>query len=281
LSIGRLRASAGILSLLLGAHRAAAQRIPLVLNHVSITLDSATYHDVASSPFLSREFASVAHATAISFIGKYSWLEVRQANPAHPVSVILSTERANQFDALLARWGLKATTLTFTDADKPAPLFVSHCSRNRALAPDAALPLVESVGPVVICGYSDAEVASMAVLDSLDASDLSLRRFLQPYYDSTKFLARVSGATIAVRPADIQVIVNLLRQDSVQVTMEGEGAKIAFSGFDLHLVPPYAGSGIRQLRFALNDEHPSNAVYRFGPRSQLRFGPGATAVWDF
>ena len=73
----------------------------------------------------------------------------------------------------------------------------------------------------------------------------------------------------------------MLARDNVPVLPEGEGAIIRLDGFTLHLVPPWTGAGVKQLQFALTRPLLANPIYRFGPQSQLRFGPGPIAVWDF
>jgi hypothetical protein len=80
---------------------------------------------------------------------------------------------------------------------------------------------------------------------------------------------------------DIAKIVRVLQRDGVTVLVEGEGAIIKLDGCTLHLIPSFVGAGVKQLQFALTHTAAGNPLYRFGPKSQLRFGPGPIAVWDF
>ncbi|HEY4319721.1 MAG TPA: hypothetical protein VGM77_00980 [Gemmatimonadales bacterium] len=249
-----------------------AQRpVPLVLNHLDLALDSATWHDVTASPFLVKDFAAVRPAGAgEDLLGRYNWitLRMRQAEPSD--SVVLGVERAVDFGPL--------QTLLRATAEAPATV-TGGAGYGMSHATVIAGP--RGGVTVLIAMYSDAASNELAVHDFAAPEDRSAHRFLAAFADSTRFLASVSGATLAMPVDQITRVVALAQRDSVRVVLQGEGAILFLSDFTLRLIPPYAGAGIKQLRFVLTREHPANAIYRFGPRSQLRFGPGATAVWDF
>ena len=67
----------------------AQQKVPLVLNHLRIVLDSATYHDVRNSPFMLGQFAAsdtvsklIFERAGLTLIGKYNYLML--AGPSSP-----------------------------------------------------------------------------------------------------------------------------------------------------------------------------------------------------
>jgi hypothetical protein len=129
--------------------------------------------------------------------------------------------------------------------------------------------------------YTAAWASVLFRADSMPDSNRSNSRFLAQFYDSRKLLSYLTGATLAIPVDDIKKISRVLQRDSVVVIPEGEGAIIKLDGFTLHLVPSFVGAGVKQLQFALTRTALGNPIYQFGQKSQLRFGPGPIAVWNF
>jgi hypothetical protein len=236
-------------------------QVPLVLHHLSVGIDSSTWHDMMISPLLTKQFAAVDSAHGVmTFLGKYSSLTLTRGGDKDRVVIMLTDEHASGFESLARAMGAAtgdASALVGSGLEDP------------------------SSGAVATVGGMQTLFGVWQYSDALQPENRSMRRFLAARFDSTRFLARVSGATIAIPVEDIQKIVAALRADSVAMTLEGDGAKIALSGFDLHLVPPYGGAGIKQLKFALTHPAFGDPIYKFGLRSRLRFGPDAIATWDF
>ncbi|MGH7594539.1 MAG: hypothetical protein ACRELE_11920, partial [Gemmatimonadales bacterium] len=107
----------------------AAQRVPLVLNHLVIVLDSATYHDVRDSPFINSDFAATERdvqsgfdsGSGVRLMGKYNFLMFAAPGsapgrwPAH-LGIVLST-------ALTGGLAHIATQGTFADGGFPPVQF--------------------------------------------------------------------------------------------------------------------------------------------------------------
>jgi len=276
------------------APASAQQRVPLVLNHLEIVLDSATFADVKASPFLLGQFAAVdtvenrSHEgfLGVRLFGKYNWITL-----GHPVR--MGDERAAPGDVAIALSSEAPRAIeSLTGDGHLMKLFTASGASEGGMATDYLRDyntVARLAGPdstsrhtqFEIMQYSAHTSARLAQVDSLPVTNLSNARFLARYYDRHRLFEYLSGATLAIPVDDITKIASALERDSVTVLHEGEGAIIKLDGFTLHLIPPWGGAGIKELRFALTREVTANPVYSFGPRSRLRFGPGPIAVWDF
>ncbi len=257
--------------------------VALVLNHLDIELDSATYHDVRASPFVQQDFAAVDStdpSAGVRLTGKYNWIALHPPAAGQPpgdVAVTLGVGGRGALEALVHQ----GSTMRVRPADTTAPAHPDFRSDLILVARLAGQDSTSAQARFDVMTYTAAAAQLLGVHDSLPATDLTAARFLAPYYDRHRLLEYVSAATLAIPVDDIAKITRVLRRDSVPVFPEGQGAVIRLDGFTLHLIPPWAGAGVKQLQFALTRELLGNPTYRFGPTSQLRFGPGPTAVWDF
>jgi hypothetical protein len=276
---------------------AAQQKVPLVLNHLVIVLDSATYRDVRNSPFMRDQFAghdttevsAIGSREAVRYFGKYNYFVL-----VHPagrgarvgdVEIVLGTEVPGALATLtqaakLAR-GQSFPPRDFDGAQGNLSEPIDYLRGVDDVAWPAGDDSTSSQARFRIMQYGDAMAKRLAQFDSLPAADRTNVRFLARYYEPHRLLSHLTSATLAIPAADIAKIARVVERDSVTVLHEGEGVIIKLDGFTLHLIPPWTGAGIKQLQFALTREAVANPVYRFGPHSQLRFGPGPIAVWDF
>lgn len=263
---------------------AAQQKVPLVLHHLAITIDSATWSDIAASPLMRKQFAggvgdytldAPSTPAGQAFVGKYNYLQIGRPIPGAPhpgmVRIVFSSETLGGLEALAAR-GPFTRTVVDGSQFRWGDITAGFQDLRLATSDSASLSVNE---------WTAAAARGMTSRDSLPPGDITNRRFFARWFDSTKYMARVTSATLAIPVGDIARIAHVLKGDGVSVVAEGEGAIITLDGFTLHLIPPYRGAGVKQLQFALTHAAPANPTYRFGPKSQLRFGPGLIAVWDF
>jgi hypothetical protein len=276
---------------LLAPLRASGQIVPLVLHNLVISVDSATFHDIGASPFLRGDFAATETGLfllgadggqGIQLMGKFNFLQITERPAGNAVTgIVLASEHADGLTKLRQQGpfaGGKTAYVTNDDLQfGPRHPYWMGAARIRPAAADSLSPQVD----VEILQYTHATADSLARIDSIPSSNLAVHRFLAPYFDPHKLLAYVSSATLAIPVDDIKHIVAVLQRDEIKVTPEGEGAVIDLGGITIRLIPPWSGAGVKQLTFALTSDVPANPVYRFGPKSQLRFGPGPMAVWDF
>jgi hypothetical protein len=272
-----------ITAVLVVAPPAAAQRsVPLILQYVDVVLDSATWRDVASSPFVREDFAAsdtnarVGIFRGVRLYGRYNYVTLLAPAGASvgDVAIGLGVETAGGFEALSTATHQRVATRGSATGDG------AIAGGARVITPVGADSTSDHLR-LVISQYDAATAAGLAATDSLPASNRTVARLLAPHFDSHRLFAYVTSVTLAVPVDDIRKTVALLQLDQVKVLPEGEGAVIDLGGITLHLVPPWSGAGVKQLKFALTRDDPANPVYRFGPKSQLRFGPGPVAVWDF
>ncbi len=286
----------GALPLLLGTAPLGAQSpaLPprLLLNHVYFVLDSATYHDIESSPFLGTQFAGREVRTAESgglkwsglyFYGRHTYLEIFGPNGlpgSQPgdVGIGLASEMPGGIRALMQRFGAQRfpfDTLTRiqTDSSGSFPWFLSWRAGGTDLPSDrTALWVME---------YSAAMAARMTPRDSLPDSDRSRDRFIAARLMRDQLMAELVAATFALPVDDIAKVSRTLLRAGVTVIQEGDAAVIQLEGFTVRLLPAWDRPGVRKLEFSLNREALANPTYRFGSSSRLRFGPGRIAVWEF
>jgi hypothetical protein len=274
----------------LGAQSMAPPR--LLLNHVYFVLDSTTYHDIGASPFLAAQFAGREVRTTesgglrwsgIYLYGRHTYLEILgpgglPGSQVGDVGIGLASEQPGGVLSLMRRFEAQHfpfDTLTRTKSDSSGayPWFLSW----RASGPD----LPSDRTSVWVMEYSAALAQRTAQRDSLPASDRSRDRFIAVHLVPDQLMAELVAATFALPVDDIAKVTRTLDRAGVLVYPEGEGAVIRFEGFLLHLIPAWDRPGVRKLEFSLNREALANPTYRFGPSSQLRFGPGRVAVWEF
>ena len=276
------------------AAASAQQKVPLVMNHLEVVLDSATFADVKASPFLLEQFAAVdtvedrSHEgfPGVRLFGKYNWITLghsvglgaKRGGPGD-VAIALSSEVPRAIENLTRDGHL--TRLSTASGASEGGMATDYLRDFRTVARLAGPDSTSRHTHFEIMQYSAHTSGLLAQVDSLPVTNLSTVRFLARYYDRHKLFEYLSGATLAIPVDDIAKIAAVLERDSVTVLHEGEGAIIKLDGFTLHLIPPWGGAGVKQLQFALTRDVTANPVYRFGPRSRLRFGPGPIAVWDF
>jgi hypothetical protein len=249
----------------------AQQKVPLVLDHIMVTLDSATFHDVRASPFFANSFSAVDSTQGgFDLFGRYNWLTLVGPESNAQTFICLASEHPEQWDQVKRTIEHGAGARHIDGAMQWS---------DRASFSQVDLDLAET--RFCVRQFDVAAAKRMAQRDSLPDDNRTLARFLAPHFDRTKLFSALTGATLAIPVADIEKIVNALRPIGVSIVIEGEGAIIKLDGFTLHLVPSFVGAGVKQLQFALTRTAVGNPIYQFGQKSQLRFGPGPIAVWNF
>ena len=288
---GAWRVGHGVLAaLLIGVSPLVAQqKVPLVLHHIVVTIDTATWDDAFQSPFVRDQFAatqpvwfaSESRFVAFPLFGRYNHLMLARASrdtsrQVGDIGIVLASEHAGGLDQLRKQgaFAMMADERLLTVRGNGGLE-----SRNRVRPAGADSMSGRVAFQIQESSATDAQQRFPA--DSLPPGNVSNSRFLAQYFDPRKLFSHLTGATLAIPVDDIARISRVLERDGVAVVHDGEGAIIKLDGFTLHLIPPYRGAGVKQLQFALTHAAPANPTYRFGPKSQLRFGPGLIAVWDF
>lgn len=265
-----------------------AQRLPsLVLHHLRVGLDSATWRDVQQSPFLGHEFAardsivfdaSGARWMRQLFMGRRQWLELVQGNGTGSIELGLTAEAAGSTPDLVEAWRRKrvvldSSTVLRGTGDGTEPWYL----RWAVMAGKGAMLGVE------LDSYHPALFRRLAERDSLPADVMDRARAMQPHFAPDRLFAEITGATLAIPVEEIHRLrAALISGGAVAVVDEGEGLVVVLEdGLRLRLVPAWERPGIQRLEFYLTRSVPANPSYRLGPRSRFRFGPGRVAVWDF
>ncbi|MEO5798764.1 MAG: DUF5829 family protein [Gemmatimonadales bacterium] len=266
-------------------HAAVAQTpaTPVLLNHLSAVLDSATYADVAASPFLLAQFAASRGKMPLTWFGKHTYLELFDPHGLDgaqlgDVGIALGVETPGAIAAIAHRYtGLGAPFDTATERRGTPPQSEPFYHTFRPGGLDATSRRTM----LWIMEYAVDAARTQARKDSLPDNDRGRDRFLADRYDPTRLLAEITGATMAIPVDDITRLVRTMERLNVEVIREGEGAIIRFPSFTLRLIPAWERPGLRRLEFSLSRDAEANPSLRFGGHSRLRFGPGRVAAWDF
>jgi hypothetical protein len=282
--VGRLLGTA---LLVLSAAPAASQTVPsLVLHHLRVGIDSATWQEFHDSPLLKRQFASsdstvVEHGSRREaewlLIGRRSWLELVRGSGPGSFRLGLTTEDAASAARVVAAWrrdgtSLDSGTVSRVTSGKAAPWYLHWTA---PASPQAMFALE-------LDAWHPALFQRLAAWDSLPPEMADRARALRPHYDATRLFAEVTGATIAIPADEIVAMRRVLRSGGVAMVDEGEGLIVVLEGgVRFRFVPAWERPGLRRLEFYLTQPVAANPTYRFGPRSRLQFGPGRTATWDF
>jgi len=277
----------GALLLALAAAPATSQGGPsLVLHHLRVGIDSATWQEFHDSPLLKRQFAA-ADSVVVDhggrregqwlLIGRRSWLELVQGSGAGSFRLGLTTEDAAATTRAVAAWRRDGTTLDSSTVSRvssgtAAPWYL------RWSVPASR----EAMFALELDAWHPALFQRLAAWDSLPPEMADRARALHPHYDATRLFAEVSGATIAIPADEIVALRRVLRSGGVSMVDEGEGLIVVLEGgVRFRFVPAWERPGLRRLELFLTHAMAANPTYRFGPRSRLQFGPGRTATWDF
>jgi hypothetical protein len=265
----------------------AQQKVPLVLHHLVVDVDTVTWNDIAHSPFIREQFAAYQAGDlnppdagrGLRLIGRYSYLQIMSAAVPGNVAIVLASERSGGLAQVRSQGAFMAGRV-WSERDHRSSEGIHVVELADRIRPAGADSTSAPVG-FELLQYTTEAARRRFLVDSLPDANRSTARFLAEYFDAKKLFSHLTAATLAMPVEDIQKIARVLQRDGIVVVQEGEGAILRLDGFTLHLIPPYRGAGVKQLQFALTHAAPANPTYRFGPKSQLRFGPGLIAVWDF
>ncbi|MES2304546.1 MAG: DUF5829 family protein [Gemmatimonadota bacterium] len=256
---------------------------PVLLNHLSAVLDSATFADVAASPFLLAQFAASRGKMPLVWFGKHTYLELFDPHGLETaqlgdVGIALGVETPGAIASIAQRFsGLGAPFDTATERRGTPPQSEPFYHTFRPGGADAT----SRRATLWVMEYALDAARSQSRKDSLPDSDRGRDRFLADRFDPTRLLSDITGATMAIPVDDITRFVRAMERLNVEVIREGEGAIVRFPSFTLRLIPAWERPGLRRLEFSLVREAEANPSLRFGGHSRLRFGPGRVASWDF
>lgn len=285
---GNRRSLAGVLfTLLLAPVALAAQGIPsLVLHHLRVGLDSATWKDVHDSPFLREQFSAFdsvrvegGGTTTVRhlFTGRRNWLEmVRGVGPAS-IELGLTNDDASSVARVVAAWRRDGVVFDSGAVGRPdgqhaAPWYLRWAVRGGA----------DAMFGVELDAYHPLLYRRLAEWDSLPVDHQDRVRALRPHFATERLFSEITGATLAIPVEEIRRLRSALRGGGLQVVDEGEGLVVLLAdGVRLRFVPAWNQPGLRRLEFYLTRAVPANPIYRLGQHSRLRFGPGRVAAWDF
>lgn len=284
---------------------------PLVfLNHLFVTVDSATYAAIGRSAFLRDTLAAFEQRTtfregdrsysATYLYGRHTYFELFQPDAARTIGrsgLALGVDRAGEVAAVRARLlaltgndssRVPQNTNTRQQKDRPAvgttPWYISTAvlplprsrSATEAIQPALFMWVMEFHPEFLERWAPDNAAAKLA--PGYPVSRAAVRSI---EYRPERLLADVIDATFALDSAETADILSELAALDYKIARQGAGrAEAVGPDVTFHIEPSNAvHRGLVALAFALNRPVPA-AEYSFGARSRLVID-GRRATWTF
>lgn len=276
-----------------------ARRAALDFSHVAIPLDPATFSAIATSRFLRTEFGGfeerLAYQTASDtnyfYYGRDNFLEFLNSPERMPVgsaSLAFVVGRPGDLhlavDALLEkRPRVVAYSLAFRrlGAENVANFY-------RATIRPAAQPPVQR-------GSTQSATLRIDIIERLpsfllrfdptfprDSVGVTNLAYLSRRWNRGGYLRSVTGVTLAADSTDVVDLAGDLAALGYDVRQAADTIIAARPGFTLSLLRATpARRGVLAVLLATARRKEGQTVYRFGPRSLLRFVNDSTAYWTF
>jgi hypothetical protein len=285
--------AASLLAVALPA-RAQDPAMPTVaLNHFYLSVDSATYADIAGSAFLRSTFAPFERRTTVRadrtytgiyFYGTHTYFEFFDASaqrdlPLHQSGLAFAVEEPGTIQTLRERLGtgtLGPITRGFEGRQVP---WFAMLDLESALPESVVDPWVMEYDPRFLAEWHP-ELGGERGIDRATV----LRRYVRALAEvpTRPLLQDVTGLTIAVDARTTDGLRRLTRGFGWRTEARADTTTLAGPDVVLRLVPESNDvRGIVRVELAVQRDTSAPAELRFGARSVLRFGGGRTAVWSF
>lgn len=281
------------------AQKAPPTRIAVDFSHVAISLDSATFQAMASSPFLRHEFGGFEDRPAppgpagasFLFYGRDTYLEFLSGRRLFPLGsqqlafVVRHTgDLHGAVDALLTR----------------RPRVIAYSVNFRQVGPDS-VPLFwrarlrPAVLPPQQTGSAPSLLLQFDILErdrdylrlsdptvAMDSGGVTNVEYLSHRWRPDAYFRSVTSVTLAADSADVAAVAGDLAALGYAIRQAADTTIAAQSAFELKLLPANASRrGVLAVRLMTQRPKNGEKVYRFGTRSVLRFDAENTAYWTF
>jgi hypothetical protein len=260
----------------------------VVLNHLSVVLDAATAHDVATNGFLKDTFASVSQKANVSNDGKHwtgtyvygerTYLEAYEAGPAQgePGSSGIAFGVEHQGDVArlvlpLADAGGEATVVLRTvQGPKSAqvPWFYQLRVFYRTDPPSNTSRWVMEYQKDFLRTVEPGK-------DGISRAQMAAR-----FQEKNRLVKDIVGATVALSDREMERFLKELQVYGWAVRSEGQKHVTAGPGVTLTLIPSTPTvKGLTEVRFQLVKKGVPPQTLHLGPTSILSVASDGTAVW--
>lgn len=274
-------------------------RVAVDFSHVAVPLDPATFTAIATSAFLRTEFGGfeerLANQTSSDtnyfYYGRPNFLEFLNSKAWMPVgsaSFAFAVRRAGDLhvavDALLAqRPRVLAYSLNFRQlgAERVANFF--RASIRPAVPRDQQLRSAQSTTlRIDIIERVPAFLRQFDPTFPPDSVGVTNVAYLSRRWKPSGYLRSVISVTVAADSTDVIDLAGDLATLGYTVRQAADTLIAATTGFALKLLPATAARrGVLAVRMATQRRKEGERLYRFGPRSILRFDTDSTAYWTF
>jgi hypothetical protein len=270
---------------------AAEIRPQVVLNHLSLVVDEATYRDVTAAPFLAEGFASFSQRSNVSndgkkwsgayLYGERTYLELYQpsATQGEPGSsgIALGVERPGDVGRLVLplaeQTGGEATVVLRTaqgPTGKQIPWFYQLRVFYRSDPPANTTRWVMEYQKDFLRTVEPGK-------DGIARAQLASR-----FQEKNRLVKDIVGATVAMGERETDHFLQELHAYGWTVRTEGTTRNVSGPGITLTLIPAIPGiKGLTELRFQLTRKPAQAQSLRFGPKSVLSVRADGTALWTF
>ena len=287
------------LSQAIAAQTTPATRVAVDFSHVAVPLDPATFTAIATSAFLRTEFGGfeerLAYQTSSDtnyfYYGRDSFLEFLNSPGRMPVgsaTLAFVVRRPGDLhvaiDALLAqRPRVIAYSLNFRQLGAES---VANFLRA-SIRPAVQRPEQLRSGPSTTLRTDIVERVPKFLRqfdptfppDSVGVTNVA---YLSRRWKPSGYLRSVTGVTVAADSTDVIELAGDLSALGYDVREAADTIIATRPGFALSLLPATTSRrGVLAVRLATARRKEGQTVYRFGPRSILRFVNDSTAHWTF
>ena len=271
----------------------------VTISHVAVPLDSVTFQAMVTSPFLRTEFGGFENRPALpgaprpSFLyyGRDNYLEFLGLDTAFPVGsaqLAFVVEQSGGLhrvvdNLLVERPRVIAYSVAFRQLGaESVPLFY------RARIRPAILPsqqVTNGPRPYLRADIIERHPAFLHRDDPTTPSDsvgITQAEYLTRRWKPGTYLRSVVGVTYAGDSAEVIALAGDLSALGYELRQAADTIIALRPGFMLNLLPATTERrGVVAVRIATQRPKAGQKVYRFGPRSILRFEDGNTASWTF
>ena len=282
-----------------GAQTMPIKRVAVDFSHVAMPLDPATFRAIATSTFLRTEFGGFEERLAYQtsgdtnyfYYGRDSFLEFLNSPSRMPLGswqLAFVVGRPGDLhvavDALLAqRPRVIAYSLNFRQLGAESVANFYRARIRPAVQPPEqprsaqsttfATDILERV-PEFLLRFDPTFPH-----DSVGVTNVA---YLSRRWKPSGYRRSVTGVTVAADSADVIALAGDLSALGYEVRQAADTIIAARSGFALSLLPATTSRrGVLAVRLATARRKEGQTMYRFGPRSILRFVNDSTAYWTF
>ncbi len=268
--------------------------VDVLLNHVYVVVDSATYNDISSSKFIIHQFADFIQSTS-STEDDETWTGTYLSGEQTYLEILNASQRDNSNASFC---GLGFCTETIGDIENLKVLMQNKidCDVNVVLRKKKAADTVFPWFKQIICEkykqnyvmdtwileYDQDYLKNMLPNGSSDDWGITRKHYNKRYFDDSRYLKDITGVTVALDKKNYEALVHKFEIFGYLVIKDGIKTLCKGQGVEYKIIPASLGQvGIQKIKFSLLKAKEGEKLYTFGEDSKIIFYDNLTAEWYF